>query len=604
MPDTVKLPDADKIREWLIHFNGSQTTLRLKKYYAVKSLMETLGQERKETTHSKFLTWLLASDEYHGIGNFAVQKLLQLVADVLVNGGQGTTSRKFPTWWNWDFIHTGRCEIKDYSVRAEVPVIDEAGKKGRIDILIEGDFVVSNDGKSHKFKIILENKVKSNEHDNQTCIYENWAKQRSEPDTLLLFLFLTPLSTRKLRALETPQSECKSYIQINYQYLLEYILLPAKIRTSSKNARFMISDYIRALSVPALLDDNGDRSKELIMGVSWEEQKLLLKFDRENASLISAALAARALDPDAAPDEKAAYQESSRIRTPVDYRQLLTNKEFLRDSGMENGHCSVFFKQSPKKYVDAFPADLYISEDNMSPRFSCVFSENETYQGIRGSEVSRRYSEKFSPNRQTKQFAWKEHWAIRKAPGKYVLISKYLGNDRDCNAIHGDVSDTNEESHESFNQDSYNLLSDFWDMNKGLILAALNARLLDPELEDDRFEELSSAIGVIFRKPNDFRQLLGVPSFLTDSQINNNESCMIYFKIAANQFDEVHPAKMQLRQDKKKPDFFCTYDSDEPTAMSGNEISKYYADKHKVQNTSGSYQWAQYWAICDKNGEV
>lgn len=283
--------DTSEIRSLIKRFNNDQVVEQLANYYNSKSFSEIIGVSRKESFHNNFLSWLFNPSETHNLGNKAVRKLLNLLTTEAI-GKAIDISRDLE-----DSIVVDDYKLVDVATYSEKSI----GKNGRLDILIEGEIVFSS--KPKKFRIIIENKVGSSEHSDQTNKYFSYYKNGDNKDYLNIFTFLTPISSIELTELEEVECNCKEYLQINYQLIAEVILEPLLNTELTKNTRFIINEYLFSLSQPSINEDD-DYKQGLVMALGNKERDLLSKFWNKNEKLILASLYAMTTDPNVEKDSR------------------------------------------------------------------------------------------------------------------------------------------------------------------------------------------------------------------------------------------------------------------------------------------------------------
>lgn len=252
----------------IIDFKNNNTTKQLRKFYSTASLMEIYGINRKEIRHTSFLKWLFSP-------NCPVAKnAIGLFMDVLLS------SKYFnPDNINKDLYNKlllGIFNIDSFNSNENISV-----SGGEIDLSFE--FTIEK----FKIKIIVENKVYSLEHKSQTQRYYDSINEKYK-DFTNFFVYLTPISTLELEDLNEPQCECKEYIQINYQILLDKIIVPLLKENIDSTTRYILEDYIMALSTPV----NTNLIKNRYMAISTKESELLTMFWNENEDLILKAVEA------------------------------------------------------------------------------------------------------------------------------------------------------------------------------------------------------------------------------------------------------------------------------------------------------------------------
>jgi hypothetical protein len=279
----------DQIRNEILKFKNDAVSQRLSDHYTSKSIAEIYGTSRKELMHSRFIAWLLNDEETHGLGHFPLHKFLETLVIASLPNHQINKRELF------DAIITGEIRFSNTKTAIErsIPGV------GRLDIFIETNIKYS--GKERKLQLVIENKVLSKEHSDQTTSYYSYFQENFTDDTDVLFVYLTALSGVKLNELQEQQMVecgCKEFIQINYQYLVDYLIEPMLSKELPQKVNLIIRDYLQTLSQPALSDETEDFKQELIMAIGKEERELLSKFWEQNQKLILSAIYAISTDPE------------------------------------------------------------------------------------------------------------------------------------------------------------------------------------------------------------------------------------------------------------------------------------------------------------------
>lgn len=282
----------DDIRDEIIKFKNDTDFQKLESFYYSKSFSEILGVSRREISHSKFLAWLLGNLESHNLGEFPIKKFL----DILLKFSNQNLKLKYSELYN-SFV-TEDYLIEKVSIKPEYSI----QSVGRIDIFIELSLLISNITKN--VKIVIENKVESKENNDQTNNYFKHFNLLETEDNVVIYVYLTPISTLDLMNLIEPECNCKDFIQINYQSIVDYLIEPALNQNISARTQNILTEYLKSLSQPSIVDENDENKKELIMALGNEERKLLSSFWEKNQKLIMAALYAISSDPEQEEDTR------------------------------------------------------------------------------------------------------------------------------------------------------------------------------------------------------------------------------------------------------------------------------------------------------------
>ncbi|MBO7056020.1 MAG: PD-(D/E)XK nuclease family protein [Bacteroidales bacterium] len=268
--EQVELSD-DEVFELLRKYHSSSTVQKLNEYYNELSFLDILRVDRKENYHSNFLKWIFADQE---LCEISIKSLLLLLLkrdgqykDKKTRFTDKVRKRLLTTSF---FIEHVEAKLEDSAVTKE--------KKGRSDILI----TIKYRNSEKPLYVIVENKVNSKEHTGQTKRYYEYYTEKYNAENCI-FVFLTQ---RPSKDLLEPECECKSFIQINYQDILDEILSPLLNEESIQPRKhFIIKEYIKALSINYSQQNN-------IMAMNDELRKLLVDFWTNNEQLITLSLSA------------------------------------------------------------------------------------------------------------------------------------------------------------------------------------------------------------------------------------------------------------------------------------------------------------------------
>jgi hypothetical protein len=305
----------EKLRREIRNFNNDENVSKLESYYNSKSLPEIIGASRKELAHSSFLAWILNNTESHMLGVFPVKKLLEIL--VIYSKEKQLANHKEL----YNSIIISDFELDNIYIETERSIKNV----GRLDIYIEANIKYLD--KVKKLKLIVENKVGTKEHSDQTTKYFDYYESIKEENDINFYVFLTPISSLELIDLETPECSCKEYIQINYQSVVDFILEPALSKNITDKTRFIIKEYLQSLSQPTLDKDDEHYKQGLIMALGNDERNLLTKFWDKNQKLILATLYAISSDPEQEKDTRdSANQALTNLSTSSKDRSLCSIK--------------------------------------------------------------------------------------------------------------------------------------------------------------------------------------------------------------------------------------------------------------------------------------
>ena len=290
--------------------------------YESNSFLNCLSVSRREMSHSMFLSELFKEDSFHDVGTLPLQFFLEAVLERAVK--QDTRLKEhpektviFPSLKS--AILARNLSLSDIDVSTEVNFSDGKDKNGRVDILISCRVkpLEREDGKDVKFlNIIIENKIYAGEKDKQTEKYyqhfnaflKNKAEEQVDisirkggPRSLYnLYVYLTPATPSEIDALKEPECECKEFIQICYQDILDRVLDPLLEQEGlSPRGRFFIEEYKRSLGVSfdnvEIYTLEGGKNQKLkvnttIMAIGQKESEELCNFWSDYKDLFEAAI--------------------------------------------------------------------------------------------------------------------------------------------------------------------------------------------------------------------------------------------------------------------------------------------------------------------------
>ena len=230
--------------------------------------MEIYGINRKEIRHTSFLRWLFSPN--CEIAKIALKQMLDIIV------ASNHFKDKMLNDELYKLIVIGNYEIDSWSSKENHTI-----NGGEIDLHIA--LTINN----YRLELVIENKIYSNEHEDQTQRYYDFITKTNR-EASKLFVYLSPISSIELEKLENAQCCCKNYIQLNYQVLVDKIIEPLLSETLNKTTNYILEDYLKALSTPV----NIKQKNYKFMAISNRESELLTKFWTENEDLILKAVEA------------------------------------------------------------------------------------------------------------------------------------------------------------------------------------------------------------------------------------------------------------------------------------------------------------------------
>ena len=281
----------EKVEECLMQFHSNQATRAIIRKINQNSILDIYGIARSETHHSKFLAWLFNPNESHNTRELALRKLLNIAVRRGIK--QNNQSKDFQWFKNTVLTSATHSSTSASNVQVLTESYVEAqgkkGAKGRIDILIQNVELGTE-----PINIVIENKIYSNEHDEQTTTYfEGINKKFPKQKNINIFLYLTPKSNWEMPKEDGPSCTCKDFIEINYQDILTEVLTSILEEPISSATKIAIEDYIHCITSPSIHSKNYNT-----MATDKETNEMLKKFWDANEDLIRAAIYAFASSED------------------------------------------------------------------------------------------------------------------------------------------------------------------------------------------------------------------------------------------------------------------------------------------------------------------
>ena len=247
----------------------------LKAYYSKTTIFNILKIERNENRHSAFLAWLLDANGSHGLKEEPLRKFLRALAVSETGSIDETLANSFVS---------GNYSFEKLVVETEKSV--ETEKKGRIDVFVSFDMETANN-KTHVC-VIIENKVYSKEHDEQTEKYLEWARKQDE-EPAVIGVFLAPDKIENCSA----DSDVFEFVKFTYEDLLEKVIEPLLCMEMTDKNRWILNDYILNLGQPAKSwNDKEDKpeKEDRILAVSSAKRKDFRRLYRKHRVLFDTIL--------------------------------------------------------------------------------------------------------------------------------------------------------------------------------------------------------------------------------------------------------------------------------------------------------------------------
>ena len=245
--------------------------------------------------------------------------------------------------------------------------------------------------------IIIENKVDSKEHDNQTKTYYNYyTTEKKYKNDLNLFVYLLPISTSRLYE---KLSDDEHYININYQLLSDNIFERALTHDISDRVKFMITEYLLSLRKPS------KESKGQTMATGNLEKELLKEFWNEHQELLGTAFKILAEDTDDL-EIKKNFEDMEKSTNELNKKDI-TKYNFNGKTNLSKGKLVL---ELFKKYVDT---NATITYDELN-KYSKIFRNGRVIERLN-------IVQKFE-KREKQRYSTKDNEVIELIDGTKVVI--------------------------------------------------------------------------------------------------------------------------------------------------------------------------------------
>jgi len=272
------------IQKELLNLINQKEFCELEKYYKNRTIMDILDVSRNENKHSNFIAWLFTNDAEHGLGDYALRKLLETIGFVETKRLKDNNTKLFDLLNIKDII-SGNYNLSDIYVEREMTI--DGGR--RLDIYIE--FAIQYKSEKRKEFIIIENKINSSENKAQTEHYYNWAEKRKNNNGFhdFICLYLLPQTKQEYRDYYINNKIlCNSpgFIQLSYQYLVDGIIEPCTLKVESDNYKLFIENYIRCLSQPRITSVYSDNGQEIKSNDKGSAEITIMAVGRKEKDLV------------------------------------------------------------------------------------------------------------------------------------------------------------------------------------------------------------------------------------------------------------------------------------------------------------------------------
>lgn len=197
--------------------------LQIQSFQSTSNLFEIVAASHREMWHSAFIKWVLDPHSSLGLGTYPIKRFLYAVVY------EGVHFEKASLDLDLAKIESNFFDLNTMEFENEFT----AKGYGRLDIF----------GKNDNLRIIIENKINSNENNDQTLKYYSFSQETKDGNELDVLVYLSP-DNQKV-------PKCNEFIQLDYQQLSDYVLKPCLYHPDlTDENRYLIKEYLSNLSKP------------------------------------------------------------------------------------------------------------------------------------------------------------------------------------------------------------------------------------------------------------------------------------------------------------------------------------------------------------------
>lgn len=231
------------LQDFALNFDKKITRPLVDAGYDKYNVFNILNISRQELRHSDFLSFLFDPNKSKDVGQQFLKNFLIMLIE----------TNKASNLNNVDVL----CDIDNVNVYREMPV-----KNGRIDILIELE--ITKD-KKQRVVIAIENKIDSEQHDNQLEKYKQYLINRYK-DYIKIMLYLTPNKAK---------SGYNDWKEIDYNLICKAL---DKVDTSNIDStlKILIEDYKKLIwSEFDMMNDEESELKKQALEIYFKNKNVL-----------------------------------------------------------------------------------------------------------------------------------------------------------------------------------------------------------------------------------------------------------------------------------------------------------------------------------------
>ena len=283
-------------------FNRCQLVTKFIQLQEAASILEIIGVERKEVRHSKFLKWMFSERTLNvATPDSPVMHLLDKYIERMGDANPYRITDKII-----NAIQTRSVIARNISAETGHATrgVTYNAMGGSIDLLLRGEFANAKGETVAPFSIVIENKVDTVEHDDQTMKYfcymtgtmvdgANFSAYKSplhQDDEYVFFVYLSPSTEDEMNSpLDIACSD--HFVHISYQDVLDGVIMPLLQRDNlSTITHGNLNQYVTSLGK---VTQSKSPQATRVMAIPYDTQESAVQVWDKHSQLITEALQAK-----------------------------------------------------------------------------------------------------------------------------------------------------------------------------------------------------------------------------------------------------------------------------------------------------------------------
>ncbi|MDE6560944.1 MAG: PD-(D/E)XK nuclease family protein [Muribaculaceae bacterium] len=280
------------------------------------SLLTRIDKDSSETILSKFIKNVLDDMALNNSLPIApMGYLLRYVVSRIMEEGCPLSSL------NMILLTNPNIDVETSYINTEEPVNTSSNSKNskkdrRIDIFARGRIKYEDANhvlKEEPFCLVIENKIKSKQHDDQCQFYYDYIERKYPDIPHKFYIYLDP---------KEEKSECGAYINISYNELMHHVLDPLLSEIKHLGGKIPDDYYRDLIELIDTLQHPAEFMSDQPIALSKDYRDLLSNFYKENRELILLAAKECADDEDFTTIEKGFKQRRSSVKYVISHPNL------------------------------------------------------------------------------------------------------------------------------------------------------------------------------------------------------------------------------------------------------------------------------------------